>query len=224
MTDDSPPAPTPSPSVPSAPGPAADVRLDTAALRLLAHPLRINVLTMLRQRGPSTATRVADELGINPGSASYHLRRLALGGLIVEEPGRGTGRERWWRAAHRQSQHDPAGGPPEEREAGRPYAHAVALAGADRLRRAADEIPLLPREWLDVSAYADFVLRLTPERAGRVKAEIFEVFARHRQEAERAEQAERPAEGEVPVAFQFQVFPVPGAVAPSAARPDAGGV
>ncbi|MBD0738832.1 helix-turn-helix domain-containing protein [Streptomyces sp. CBMA29] len=203
MTDDSPPEPE------------ADVRLDTAALRVLAHPLRINVLTMLRQRGPSTATRVADELGINPGSASYHLRRLALGGLIVEEPGRGTGRERWWRAAHRQSQHDPASGPPEEREAGRPYAHAVALAGVDRLRRAADEIPLLPREWLDVSAYADFVLWLTPERAGRVKAEIFEVFARLREEAE------HPVEGAVPVALQLQVFPVPGTVAPLTAAPGA---
>lgn len=216
MTDDSSPAPPPL-TPPSAADPEAEVRLDTAALRVLAHPLRINVLTMLRQRGPSTATRVADELGINPGSASYHLRRLALGGLIVEEPGRGTGRERWWRAVHRQSQHDPASGPPEERAAGRPYTHAVALAGADRLRRAADEVPLLPREWLDVSAYADFVLRLTPDQTDRAKAEIFEVIARLRREAA------QPAEGAVPVALQVQVFPVPGTVAPGAAASDAGG-
>lgn len=100
----------------------------------LSHPLRLNVLTLLRERGPSTATRVADELGINPGAASYHLRRLASGGLIVEEPDRGTGRERWWKSAHRQSIHDPAAAPPEQQEAGRAYTHAVALAAADRLR------------------------------------------------------------------------------------------
>jgi DNA-binding transcriptional ArsR family regulator len=187
-----------------------DIELDTAALRVLAHPLRLNVLTLLRERGPSTATRVAGELGINPGAASYHLRRLASGGLIVEEPDRGTGRERWWKSVHRQSIHDPASAPAEQREAGRAYAHAVALAAADRLRRAAHDVPLLPQEWLDVTTYSDFLLYLTPGDVDRIRAEIFEVVSRYRHG-----ESEAP-EGASPVALQVQAFPVPGTALPPA--------
>ncbi|MEU8837307.1 winged helix-turn-helix domain-containing protein, partial [Streptomyces sp900116325] len=62
-----------------------DIQLDSATLRVLAHPLRLNAITILRQRGPSTATLIAGQLGINPAATSYHLRRLAAGGLITEE-------------------------------------------------------------------------------------------------------------------------------------------
>jgi DNA-binding transcriptional ArsR family regulator len=187
-----------------------DIELDTAALRVLAHPLRLNVLSLLRERGPSTATRIAEELGINPGAASYHLRRLASGGLIVEQPERGTGRERWWRSAHRQSIHDPAAASGEQREAGLGYTHAVALAAAERLRRAAHELPLLPREWLDVVTYSDFLLQLTPADVHRMRAEIFEVIARYRRSGSEA------PEGSAPVTLQVQAFPVPGTALPPA--------
>ncbi|MFJ7194104.1 MULTISPECIES: helix-turn-helix domain-containing protein [unclassified Streptomyces] len=190
-----------------------DIELDTAALRVLAHPLRLNVLTLLRERGPSTATRVAEELGINPGAASYHLRRLASGGLIVDEPGRGTGRERWWKSVHRQSIHDPAAAPAEQREAGRAYTQAVAVAAADRLRRAAQEVALLPQQWLDVTAYSDFLLHLTPDDVDRMRTEIFEVVCRYRHGASEA------PEGSAPVVLQLQAFPVPGTALSPAGEP-----
>ncbi|MEU9116706.1 winged helix-turn-helix domain-containing protein [Streptomyces sp. NPDC048483] len=190
----------------SASGP--DSELDTASLRVLAHPLRINVLALLRERGPSTATRVAEDLGINPGAASYHLRRLAAGGLIMEEPGRGTGRERWWKAAHRPSIHDPASRAPEQRAAGRASAHAVALACVERLHTAAQEVPLLPEEWSDVSTFGDFVLRLSPKDVARLRDEVFAVISRYRQAQG------QDSEGHAPVAVQVQMFPVPGTVAP----------
>ncbi|WP_405404531.1 ArsR/SmtB family transcription factor [Streptomyces sp. NBC_01104] len=197
---------TPSPAPPDQPAGTQDIRLDTARLRVLAHPLRLNVLALLRQRGPSTATRIAAELGINPGSASYHLRRLAAGGLIVETPGRGTGRERWWESVHRQSIHDPADEPEHERAAGRAYAHAVALAAVERLRKAADEVPLLPAEWYEASVYSDFTMRLAPQDVERMRAEIFEVISAYRQGEAGAPQ------GAVPVSLQVQAFPVPGTV------------
>ncbi|MFB6872325.1 ArsR/SmtB family transcription factor [Streptomyces sp. NPDC056323] len=194
-----------------------DIELDTAALRVLAHPLRLNMLTLLRERDPSTATRIAEELGINPGAASYHLRRLASGGLIVDDPGRGTGRERWWKSLHRQSIHDPATAPAEQREAGRAYTQTVAVAAADRLRRAAREVALLPQEWLDVAVYSDFLLYLTPGDVDRMRSELFEVIARYRHGAgEALEVPEAPEvrsapEGSSPVVLQVQAFPVPGA-------------
>ncbi|MFI6862101.1 ArsR/SmtB family transcription factor [Streptomyces sp. NPDC050421] len=197
---------TSSSAPPDEPSMERDIQLDTARLRVLAHPLRLNVLALLRQRGPSTATRISDELGINPGSASYHLRRLATGGLIVEAPDRGTGRERWWKSAHRQSIHDPATEPMEQREAGRAYAHAVVLACIDRLQKAAQEVPLLPAEWYEASVYSDFALWLTPEDIDRIRAEIFEVISRYRRS-----EAEAPQEAS-PVSLQVQAFPVPGTV------------
>ncbi|MEU6108732.1 helix-turn-helix domain-containing protein [Streptomyces albidoflavus] len=197
------------PSAASPDSSVRDIALDTAALRVLAHPLRLNVLSLLRERGPSTATRIAGELGIHPGAASYHLRRLAAGGLIVEEAGRGAGRERWWRSAHRQSIHDPAAASGEEREAGLGYTHAVAHAAADRLRRSARELPLISREWLDVVTYGDFLLQLTPADVHRMRAEIFEVIERYRAEG-------GGSEGGVPVTLQVQAFPVPGTALPPA--------
>ncbi|OEV10425.1 winged helix-turn-helix domain-containing protein [Streptomyces nanshensis] len=201
------------------PGTEPDLRLDTARLRLLAHPVRVNVLTLLRQHGTSTAGRIAAELGINPGSASYHLRRLAAGGLIVEEPGRGSGRERWWTSVHRQSVHDPADESAEQsadrRAAGRAYAHAVALACVERLERAAQELPLLPARWYEAVFYGDFVLHLAPDEVERMRAELFEVVSRYRADsadrAERAGETEAPA-SRVPVSVQLQAFPVPGTV------------
>ncbi|MGX1886521.1 ArsR/SmtB family transcription factor [Streptomyces sp. NPDC055287] len=197
---------TASSASPAEPGMERDIQLDTARLRVLAHPLRLNVLTLLRQRGPSTASRIADELGINPGAASYHLRRLAAGGLIVEEPDRGTGRERWWKSAHRQSVHEPAAEPSEQREAGRAYSHAVALACIDRLQRAAQEVPHLPTKWYEASSYSDFVLWLTPGDVDRMRTEIFEVISRYRRSETEAPQ------GSAPVSLQVQAFPVPGTV------------
>ncbi|MBO3742093.1 winged helix-turn-helix domain-containing protein [Actinoplanes flavus] len=54
----------------------------TAALRALAHPIRLRIMSLLT--GASlTAAEVARELGITHANASYHLRNLLSGGLIV---------------------------------------------------------------------------------------------------------------------------------------------
>ena len=66
----------------------------------LAHPLRFRLFELLVE-GPSTASRLARELGEWSGSTSYHLRRLARAGAIVEAPELGTRRERWWRRRER---------------------------------------------------------------------------------------------------------------------------
>jgi DNA-binding transcriptional ArsR family regulator len=70
---------------------------DPRALRALAHPIRLKLVGLLRQRGPLTATKAAELLGESSGTTSFHLRQLAKYGL-VEEAGGGTGRERPWQA------------------------------------------------------------------------------------------------------------------------------
>jgi DNA-binding transcriptional ArsR family regulator len=48
---------------------------DPTALRALSHPVRLRMLGLLRSEGPSTASRLAERLGLNSGATSYHLRK-----------------------------------------------------------------------------------------------------------------------------------------------------
>ena len=75
-----------------------NIRLDSAAIRVLAHPLRSRLLSALRLYGPATATELADQLHTNTGATSYHLRKLEAVGL-VEDTDEGEGKRRVWRAA-----------------------------------------------------------------------------------------------------------------------------
>jgi len=74
------------------------MRLDAAALKVLAHPLRSRLLGALRRGGPATATELARALGTNTGATSYHLRRLEAVALVADT-GDGEGKRRLWRAA-----------------------------------------------------------------------------------------------------------------------------
>jgi DNA-binding transcriptional ArsR family regulator len=70
-------------------------RMGAAQLRALAHPLRLQLLEVLHNEGPATATRLARQLGESSGATSYHLRALHRAGM-VEEAEQRNGRERWW--------------------------------------------------------------------------------------------------------------------------------
>ena len=80
-----------------------EVRIDHRQVRVLAHPLRMRLVGALRVKGPATATTLAELLNTNTGATSYHLRQLAEVGLVVEDPDRGTGRQRVRVAARRRS-------------------------------------------------------------------------------------------------------------------------
>lgn len=90
--------------------PESRIELDSRSLRGIAHPLRVRLLGMLREHGPSTASRLAARIGTTSGATSYHLRQLALYGFVVEDEGPDgrQPRERWWRAAHRATSLEPS--------------------------------------------------------------------------------------------------------------------
>jgi DNA-binding transcriptional ArsR family regulator len=179
--------------------PSGDIVLDVAALRVLAHPMRLTLLEHLRQRGPATARQLAEHYEIDSGAASYHLRQLADGGLIEEDTQRGTRRDRWWQARHRSSVHDPASGGPDEREDSRGYLNAVLLAYSEQLRRLAYTAPLLPDEWYEASTFSNYTLRLTPAELNELKSELAAVVKKYR---------DRDDESGTPVALQLHGFPL----------------
>jgi DNA-binding transcriptional ArsR family regulator len=55
---------------------------EQAALRAMAHPVRLQILSLLTSAG-LTAAEVARELGLTHANASYHLRNLYSADLIV---------------------------------------------------------------------------------------------------------------------------------------------
>jgi DNA-binding transcriptional ArsR family regulator len=169
-------------------------------LRGLAHPLRVRLLGLLRTYGPATATSLAAELGLTSGALSYHLRQLERYGFVVEDTGRGNGRERWWRAAHRQTLFDMA--TPDG--AGLVYEDAVVEAlirGVTRARAARYD---LPEEWRGLFNFSDSMLRLTPAETEQLANEMNALLARYRQH----DPEETGPEGARLVAAQFQVLPM----------------
>ena len=56
----------------------------TVALRATAHPLRLQILSMLTGTAMSAA-ELARELGTSQANASYHLRVLAQAGEVVPD-------------------------------------------------------------------------------------------------------------------------------------------
>ncbi|MGB8651098.1 MAG: metalloregulator ArsR/SmtB family transcription factor [Mycobacteriales bacterium] len=70
----------------------------SALLRALAHPVRLQVLSLLTGT-PMSAAEVARELGLTHANASYHLRQLRDAGLVETAEERSTrgGQERRYR-------------------------------------------------------------------------------------------------------------------------------
>ena len=71
------------------------------AMRALAAPVRLAILTYLRTTCPATATMLSPQVGATPSVTSWHLRHLATHGLVTDaEPDDvpGDRRHRWWRA------------------------------------------------------------------------------------------------------------------------------
>ena len=158
------------------------LRLDAHAVTVLAHPLRTRLLTALRLDGPATATALAGRLGTNTGATSYHLRRLAEVGLVVEADHAGRGRERWWQAATRAHSFYPSDveDSPDARAAltwlQQSYQHDVERRAAAWYAHSLDE----PIEWQDAAGSSDEALTLDAATTTALMADLSAVVARYR--------------------------------------------
>lgn len=144
--------------------------LDEKGLRALTHPLRLQLLGLLRQEGAATATLLATRTGQSSGLTSYHLRQLADAGLVTEVA-RGTGRERWWQPVARSHTFTPRDADPE---LGEQYQRTVVHRLAEQALRWVDASRAWPQDWRDVAGLSDFRLDLN---AGQAEALLTELVA-----------------------------------------------
>jgi len=185
-----------------------DVRsLDPRSLRGLAHPLRIRLLGALREHGPATASQLAARLAESSGATSYHLRQLAAHGFAVDDPGRGTGRERWWKAAHRGTRFDRldefmAHPDPAVRGAADLFVHEVATIHAQELSTWLGTMQEWPEEWRTNWELSDNTVRLTPALAAEMARELHGVIEHYREQA-----VDRQETGSAPVRIHVHAFP-----------------
>lgn len=190
--------------------------LDAASLPGLAHPLRVQLLEQLTQYGPATATQLGARLHESSGATSYHLRQLERYGFVEEDPGRGSGRERWWRRV-------PGGlrinAPELNDDAATKEATTLVVNefNRGRLRRAEhwrETYADWPREWQDASAQGTFHMRLTAPEVEALNTELEAVVMRwHRVATERTDDDVDGASSQVEV--QLTVFPLPDPDAPT---------
>ena len=172
----------------------SSVRLDQVSVKVLAHPLRSRLVGALRNGGPSTATALAGVLGTNSGATSYHLRKLAEVGLVVDT-GEGDGKRRVWAASADFTVFEPS-----DFEGDEDAEAAFGWLERDWLRHFADKFgrwlelrPAWPRAWGDAAGMGDTMVVATPEQLTAMTAEIDEVIQRYRRVGQGNPEAKRVA-------------------------------
>lgn len=199
-----------------APRPIDDVR----ALRAMAHPLRVRLYYALSAESPSTASRLAAQVGESPALVSYHLRQLAAHDFVehvlpsddgdalpaadtgdtgdrasTNRSGPGPGRdhrERWWRPTSRGFTYSPASATsPEARTAARSL-QAVALDNqVTRLTDFLDHPDDWSTEWRRAAFSSDTLLRLTAPELDEFSTELHELLTRWAERGRGVDEATR---------------------------------
>ncbi len=150
---------------------------DPRDLRAVAHPVRIAILEQLTVRGPLTATELGDLIDESPANCSWHLRKLAEHGFIVEAEAT-DGRQRPWRAAQTGMQGNDAGpgGHPELAQAGRALTRMLLDREVERLWAAQDRPASPESPWRETGSVNQSMLWLTAEEFDEINAAVQELL------------------------------------------------
>lgn len=178
------------------------LEMGPAAVKALAHPMRVKMLDILQLRGQVSVTSLARELGETTGATSYHLRQLARHGLVEQcEPPDGAGRQRWWRMAvdelhltgfEMMSNED-------TREA---VTFLLREYQSERSRRLANwfaTAALWPEQWQQASSDMDGRVELSAKQTRELADELKAVLDRY--------SVMKPGRGARKVEVQYAVFP-----------------
>jgi DNA-binding MarR family transcriptional regulator len=170
---------------------------DPTVIRALAHPLRLDLLSITGRAGQITTADAARELGISHGLASHHLRQLAKYGFVEQVTGKDN-RERPWRLTYTSTSWRGADATPEGAEAAAVFEEVLAeraVAGLRSwLRRRAD----WPAAWREHTGVGQSTVYLTLPELAELDTAIEALIKRYVDGRPLDDVASRP-EGSVPV-------------------------
>ena len=178
---------------------------DPLTIRALAHPLRLELQSIVGRSGKITAADAARELGISHALASHHLRQLAKYGFVEQVQG-ADARERPWRIVHTSYSAEGI-----EEQAGGPAALTV-LEQVTAERAVEDLIEWHERRadwsegWRSHTGVGRSTLYLTEEEAIELTDAMDALLAEYAEQRPLDDIASRP-EGSVPVEFTLIVVP-----------------
>lgn len=153
--------------------------IDARAMKAFAHPLRMAIYDYLNDHGSATATLLSRHTGESTGQTSYHLRQLERHGFVTEDEGRGTGRERWWKALgfrmHGTELAQDAATRPAVEAMLRHQTAARAEAQLEWFERAESE----PQQWQLASTNNRVTVPMTAEELVAMREELVDVVEAH---------------------------------------------
>lgn len=183
---------------------------DLDALKVFTHPLRIRLYRALLTARTATASHLADQVDEAVSLVSYHLRKMAAHGFIVEAPEHSTdGRERWWKISaergfsFRSADFDDR---PEGAAVLARVTRQLLATRAERYQQYLDEQSAWPREWTNASFSSEYMPLLNAAELQQMAEEIGALMQRWTDRGRAAEDA-GDTEGREHVAVQMYGFP-----------------
>jgi DNA-binding transcriptional ArsR family regulator len=157
--------------------PLGDVPLtDPQAMRALAHPVRLAILSFLQRNGPATATMLAPHVHATPSVVSWHLRHLSGFGLVTDaDPADvpGDRRQRWWASVGKGFRIEATDDPAAQLLSDQMYEASVAQDSAWMT----DVRPTLTPEWRRHAGLSNTRVALTADELTALDAAIDELLA-----------------------------------------------
>ncbi|WP_370411950.1 helix-turn-helix domain-containing protein [Streptomyces fradiae] len=160
----------------------------------------------------ATASQLAEQVDEAVSLVSYHLRKLADGGLIEEAENQSSdGRERWWQPSsygfsiHEEDLKDA----PELAAASAAFGRTVTEQRSEMYARYLGEKDTWSAEWRSASIASEWLPRLTAAELAALGKELDAVLRKYDQAA-RAAEAAGDTEGRENVAVHLHGFPYRG--------------
>ncbi|GIG28447.1 ArsR/SmtB family transcription factor [Cellulomonas marina] len=168
------PSATPSDARPLAP--AVQRVSDPARIRALAHPVRLDLLSLLGEEGELTATQCADRLDETVANCSFHLRTLAKAGFI--EPATARGREKPWRVTATERTLDPDPDDPASERAVAEVAGLQMLREVERVKAFLEAPHVRNADWDDTVTVTSATFWATAEEMRDLVRQVHDLTSR----------------------------------------------
>lgn len=164
---------------------------DPLAIRALAHPIRLELQSLLGRVGPLTAAEAARRLGISQALASHHLRQLAKYDFVEQAPGKDN-RERPWRTASTSQSWRDAHLNPEASAAADVLEQLIAEGALNNLAKWQEQRKDEPAEWRDHAGIGQTSIYLTAEELAELDDQISALLQRYVDERPIDDKSTRP--------------------------------